>query len=118
MIRYLLDEHIPPYYRTEMLRREPSLKIWRIGEPNAPAIGTLDPELLRWCEENQFILVTNNRRSIPGHLAEHLAAGRHIPGIMATRRFANVGDVIEQLVIVAMASYEGEHKDLIRFIPW
>ncbi len=46
-----------------------------------PPRGTLDPEILVWCEQNGTILVTNNRASMPVHLHDHLAEGRHIPGI-------------------------------------
>ena len=72
-IRYLLDENVDPIFRTELLRREPEMVVWRIGDPNTPPRGTLDPEILWWCEENSFILVTNNRKSMPQHLQVHLA---------------------------------------------
>jgi len=87
MLKYLLDEHIPPAYRTQILRRAErlapfaELEVWAIGDPDAPAKGTLDPEILLWCESHGFVLVTNNRRSMPVHLADHLAAGQHVPGI-------------------------------------
>lgn len=67
-IRYLLDEHVDPLYRTELLKHEPSMTIWRIGILGAPPKGTSDADILRWCEENSFILVTNNRKSMPGYL--------------------------------------------------
>ncbi len=81
-IQYLLDEHMPPAYRTQLLSREPGLTIWKIGMPGVPPPGTLDPAILLWCEANNFVLVTNNRKSMPVHLADHLAAGRHILGIL------------------------------------
>jgi hypothetical protein len=37
------------------------------------------PEVLLWCEEYGFVLVTNNRSSMPVHLEEHLAQGHRIP---------------------------------------
>jgi len=67
---------MPLAYRTQLLSREPRLTIWKIGMPGVPPSGTLDPEILLWCEGNDFILVTNNRKSMPVHLADHLAAGR------------------------------------------
>ena len=60
-MRYLLDEHIAPSYSPQLLRAAPDLVAWLIGDPGAPPRGTLDPEILIWCEENGFILVTNNR---------------------------------------------------------
>jgi hypothetical protein len=31
MIRYLLDENVDPVYRSELLKREPAIVVWRIG---------------------------------------------------------------------------------------
>lgn len=66
---YLLDEHIPPIYRTQLLYHEPSLTVLTIGDEGAPARSTSDPEILKWCEQNNFNLITNNRNSIPQHLS-------------------------------------------------
>ena len=60
--------------------------------------GTKDSKILCWCEENNFILVTNNRRSMPTHLAEHITQGGHIPGIITVRFKVNMGRVIENLI--------------------
>ena len=57
-IQYLLDEHIASLYRTQLMRKAPYLVVRRIGDPDAPPKGTLDPEILIWCEIHNFILVT------------------------------------------------------------
>jgi Domain of unknown function (DUF5615) len=90
-IRYLLDENLARQWRVQLLRRLPSLTVWMVGDPSAPRLGTLDPEILLWCEAYRFILVTNNRRSMPRHLADHLASGHWIPGILALRKNAAMG---------------------------
>ena len=81
IICYLLDEYMPSALRVQLLRRAPDLVGWMIGDPGAPRYGTLDPDILLWCEANGFLFVTRNRQSMPVHLQEHLAAGHHIPGI-------------------------------------
>ena len=45
-MRYLLDEHVDPLFRSELLKRAPTLVVWKIGDPGAPTRGTLDPEIL------------------------------------------------------------------------
>ena len=67
-IRYLLDENVNPILRSALLRERPNLTVWQVEMLGAPALGTLDPEILIWCEENLFLLVTNNRKSMPVHL--------------------------------------------------
>ncbi|MEH1854241.1 MAG: hypothetical protein V7L11_21790 [Nostoc sp.] len=81
-LKYLLDENVDKVYNRQFLQRNPNLMMWVVGDPGAPPRGTLDQEILYWCEEYNFILVTNNRTSMPGHLAEHIAQDRSIPGIV------------------------------------
>lgn len=116
-MRYLLDEHIDPRYRTELLRTAPELEAWIIGDPGAPARGTLDPDILIWCEEHHFVLVTNNRKSMPRHLVDHLALGRHIPGILVINPALPIGDLLDELVLIAGASDENEYRDLMLYLP-
>ena len=99
-LRYLLDENVASLFRIELVRREPAVVVWKIGDPGLPPRGTLDPEILRWCEEQDFLLVTNNRKSMPEHLAAHLDAGRHVPGIKYFYKFyAKVLTFIEKYTI-------------------
>src|SRR5437899_3146627 len=93
-MRFLLDENLSSRYRRQLSRHEPELILRSVGDADAPPLGMLDPDLLVWCEEHDYLLVTNNRRSMPGHLRGHLAAGRHIPGILIIRRRADIGEVI------------------------
>lgn len=116
-MRYLLDEHIDPRLRAQLLRVVPELDVWIIGDPGAPPLGTLDPHILVWCEHNDFVLVTNNRRSMPRHLADHLAQGRHMPGIFVVNVTMNMGQVIDELVLIAGATEPAEYRDLILYLP-
>jgi hypothetical protein len=123
MLKYLLDEHIPPAYRVQMLRRAEALAVaeeftvWAIGDPDAPTKGTLDPEILCWCEEHGFALVTNNRRSMPVHLADHLAQGLHVPGIFIINLERNLKQTVDELILIAYAALEAEFADRISFLP-
>ncbi|MEH2338601.1 hypothetical protein [Nostoc sp.] len=100
-IRYLLDEHLNPAYRSQLVRREPELVVRIIGDLDAPPKATLDPEILIWCQTNGFILVTNNRKSMPGHLANHLASGCHVPGIFTIDTNQSIGQTVEELITIA-----------------
>ena len=80
-IRYLLDENVNPILRSALLNSEPNLTVWQIRMLGAPGYGTLDAEILIWCEENKFILLTRNRKSMPVHLQKHLAQNRRANGI-------------------------------------
>jgi hypothetical protein len=53
-----MDENLNPIYQIQLRRKEPDLVVWAIGDPNTPPKGTLDPDILLWCERYDFILVT------------------------------------------------------------
>ena len=116
-IQYLLDENMPPVYRDQLLNHQPDLIVWMVGDPGVPPKGTQDPEILLWCESNNFVLVTNNRRSMPVHLAEHIAQGHYVPGILVLRFKADMGRVIDELITIAGASFENEYQNRLEYIP-
>ena len=116
-IRYLLDENVDPLFRTELLRYEPEMVVWRIGDPTTPSRGTSDPDILIWCEENAFILVTNNRKSMPQHLQVHLSEGRHSSGILELNPSMSIGETIEELVLIWSASDIDEYRDKLLYLP-
>ena len=117
MRRFLIDENISPRYRTQLLYHEPSLTVLVIGDEGAPARGTPDPEILAWCEQHQFSLITNNRESMPQHLSDHLSVWHHVPGIFTINRKVSMGLIIDQLILIAGASDEDEYIDRITYIP-
>jgi hypothetical protein len=55
---------------------------------------------------------------LPVHLSDHIAAGRHVPGILEIRPKANIGDVLNTLEDIAGATFEGEYRDRIEYIPF
>jgi len=116
-VRYLLDEHIDPRLRAQLIRQAPDIVVWMIGDPGAPRYGTPDPDILLWCEANGFTLVTSNRRSMPGHLQAHLALGRHIPGILVLSPDLTIGAILEQLLLIWGASETEEYQDLLLYLP-
>lgn len=80
-------------------------------------LGTLEPNILVWLEEEQYLLVTRNRRSMPVHLRDHPAMGRHIPGIITMRPEASLGYVIDDLILIWHLAEPDEYQDQIIHIP-
>lgn len=116
-LKFILDENVDPVYQTQFLQKNPELVMWAIGDPGTPPKSTLDPEILCWCEEENFLLVTNNRKSMPVHLADHIAQGRHVPGILILNANLTIGETIEELTLIAQAAFEEEYQDQIVHLP-
>jgi hypothetical protein len=121
MLRYLLDEHLRgPLWRAiawHNSRGSYPLDVVRVGDfPDLP-LGTLDPDLLRWAQREARILVTHDPDTMPGHLADHLHAGEHSPGVFMIRPRSTLPAILSFLVDAAYASEPAEWQDRIHFIP-
>lgn len=114
---FLLDENVPLAIRAQLRRREPTIQVSVVGRPGAPPKGTPDPDLLCWIEEQDCLLVTNNRATMPVHLRDHLAADRHVPGILILPSPLDLGTVIEDLILIWGAGRPDEFQDQISYLP-
>jgi hypothetical protein len=116
-LKYLLDENVDLIYQTQLQRRNPNLVVWAVGDPGAPRESTLDPEILCWCEEYNCLLVTNNRKSMPLHLTDHIRQDRHVPGILILNPDMSIGQSMDELIMIAEASFEDEYQDQTVHLP-
>ena len=118
MIRgVLLDEHYYEWWPGAITAAVPWLDVRSIDDSDAPASGTKDPQILEWLETNQFILVTDNRSTMPGHLGDFNAQGHHVLGIFIAAKDLNIRIVAEDLEMIVGASLPEEFQDQIRFLP-
>jgi hypothetical protein len=115
--RFLLDEHINRAIQRQLRRRNPDLEVLAIGDLGTPPTGISDPDLLNWVEENGYILVTENRSTMPMHLFNHFNSGRHVPGIFWVRPGVGIGRIIEELYLIWVTSTAEEYRDCSLFIP-
>jgi Domain of unknown function (DUF5615) len=114
--KFLLDEHVDPRLQKLLRRTSPDLITWCIGDPGAPALGALDPDLLVWCDLNGFSFVTNNRASMPAHLVKHLEIGQHVPGILTLNQNMSLAETAEELLLIWQASEPEEYADQILYL--
>ena len=115
---FLLDENMAHRaIRRLLLHREPGMQVMVVGEPGAPPLSAPDPDLLAWVEEHGYLLVTRNRASMPMHLRNHLAAGRHIPGLLVVPQRMAPWQVSEELLLLWGASQPDEYRDQIVYLP-
>lgn len=119
-IAFLIDEQMPGAVFKAIVRHNRSspfrVNAVVVGGPGAPPKGTLDPELLVWTEDASRILVSYDKRTLPGHYAAHLAASRHTPGIFIFKLRHPVAFVIEFLSVVVHTSSPEEWVDRILYV--
>lgn len=113
----LLDENVPLTLLARLEKITPFIQVFAVGEGDGPPKGTQDTDILNWIEAHNCLLVTNNRSTMPVHLVDHLAQGRHIPGIIQLPRRLNMVAVVDELAAMAVASLAGEYQDQIVYLP-
>lgn len=110
---------MPHALRDEIAKHAPDVIVRFVGEAAgaAPPLGTLDPAILRWCEREQFVLVTNNRRSMPEHLAAFAARGGRMPGVFVIKIGWTIAQTADHLALVSGGSFIAEYQNQIRYLP-
>ena len=116
-VRFLIDEDLSPDYVRELRRYDQLIDVLRIGQTDAPALGTLDPEVLRYCEQAQRALITENRSTMAIHEQAHFAEGKHRWGIFKLRRGYGIGVYLADLQLIWEASEADEWLDQSQWIP-
>ncbi|NJM73738.1 MAG: DUF5615 family PIN-like protein [Scytonema sp. RU_4_4] len=117
-VRFLLDENLPPRLKVAVLRLNPGIDILRVGEPDAPQLGTPDPDVLLYLERSQRLLVTDNRASMPAHMEAHWAAGGKIWGLFWVRPRIPLGQLAQELLLVWETTEAEEWIDRLEWIPF
>ncbi len=115
--RFLLDENLR-HYLTVVRQYDPSVDVLRVGDPGAPALGALDLEVLLYCEARQRLLVTQNRKSMAVHIAEHLAAGYRHWGVFRLKPVYGFREYADAIHLVWAASEAEEWINCDEYLPW
>ena len=115
--RFLLDENLPPRLKLAVLRLNSQIDILRVGDANAPALGTLDPDILVYLQQSKQILLTDNRKSMPEHLKAHWANNDFIWGLFWLRPKATIRELADDLVLIWETTEADEWKDRLIWIP-
>lgn len=115
MLRLAADENFNADIVRGLRRRLPQLDIVRVQD--AGLSGADDPSVLGWAAGEGRILLTHDVSTLPGHAFKRVAAGQPMPGVFAARSRDPVGSTIEDLVLLAECSFEGEWEGQVRFLP-
>jgi hypothetical protein len=73
--------------------------------------------VLEWAATEGRILLTHDVATIKQYVDERLAAGLPMPGVFELAQDVPIGLAIEDILILAECSFEGEWEGQIRFLP-
>ena len=119
-LAFLLDENqrglLWRYIQRHNLKRAYPLDAVRVGDTADLSLASDDPAVLLWAERENRIIVSQDRKTLAKHLADHLTTGHRCPGIFQIRG-TRLHDVLDFLVCAAYASEPAEWENRIVFVP-
>lgn len=115
MIRLLADENVNGQILTGLARRGPPLELIRVGDVGL--VGAPDPAILEWAAAQGYVLLTHDRRTVPGFAYARVAAGKSMPGVFLVSSLMPTGLAIEEIMIAAHCLSEEECRNLVKYFP-
>ena len=98
MIRFQADADLDHDIVLSVRQRELAVDFASAAEGGL--IGIEDSEVLEIAAQQGRILITHDRRTMPGHFRDRLEAGGSSPGVFILSQFEPIGPVVEPLLTV------------------
>lgn len=114
-IRLLADENIKGEIVRGLLRREPELDLLRAQDVGLSS--TPDPQVLEWAASEGRILLTHDVATITRFAYERVANGERMPGVIEISQSLPTSAVIEDILLLASCSQEGEWEGQVLYLP-
>ena len=115
MLKLAADEDLNNDIVRGLLRRRPDLDIVRVQD--AGLSGASDPMILDWAAQEGRALLTHDVSTIARYAYDRVQAGRSMPGVFEVGRKAPIGIAIEDILLLAECSLEGEWEGQVRYLP-
>jgi predicted nuclease of predicted toxin-antitoxin system len=115
VLRLLADENFNGRILRALRRQIPDLDVVRAQDGSM--YGADDPTLLQFAANEKRILLTHDIETLVGYAWERVRLGRPMPGVIVVLTDRPIGQVIEDLEILLLASEPEELEGQIRFLP-
>ena len=115
MVRFLADENFNNQIVRGILRQNPDIDIVRVQDMDLS--GADDPTVLAWAAQEGRIVLTHDVATMTTFAYQRIQAGLSMPGLFEVSRRVPVGLAIEEIILIAECSIEGEWEGQVRFLP-
>jgi Domain of unknown function (DUF5615) len=113
-LKFLADNDLSEHIRRGLLRLEPSIDF--LGKQEGGIVGLSDPEVLRIATEMGRIVVSHDRNTMTAHF-DRFVVLRTSPGLIIVPQTMDIGDAIEELLMIWACSDAGEWLNRRSFVP-
>ncbi len=115
MLRLAADENFNNDILRGVTRRIPTIDIVRVQD--AGLTSKDDPTILEWAAQVQRVILTHDVATMTRHAYQRVEDGKPMPGVFEIARHVPIGVAIEEIILLAECSLEGEWEGQVRYLP-
>jgi hypothetical protein len=115
VLRLAADENFNNDIIRGLTRRNPDLEIVRVQD--AGLSGADDPAVLEWAAAEGRVLVTHDVSTMTRYAWDRVRASKPMPGLIEVSPSVSIQSAIEDLLLIAECSVDGELDDRILYLP-
>ncbi len=115
MLSFAADENFNIHIVNGVLRRLPTADILRVQVANLE--GADDPAVLEWAASEGRVLLTHDVNTLTTFAYERIAQGLRMPGVFEVSLKVPISVAIEEILLLAECSLEGEWEGQVNYLP-
>lgn len=115
MLRLLSDENVHGDIVRGLLLRQPDLDLQRVQDVGLRQWE--DPEILEWATNNNRILLTHDRATIPDFAYDRIMQEKIMPEVLVIHNQMPIRQAIDEILLLVECSQQTEWSDIILYLP-
>ena len=115
MIKLATDENFNGKIIRGLRRRNPDIDIVRVQD--SPVFEGDDPSVLAWAAQENRVLLTHDIRTMSTFALERIERGLPMPGLFQVNQTAAISQIIEDVLLLASCSIDGDWEGQIHYLP-
>lgn len=115
MLKFLADENFDGRVLRGLLRHLPELDL--VTVQNLGLRGRPDPEILERAAEENRILLSYDRATMPAHVHARVSRGERMPGVVIIPFDLPIQTILEALLVLTQAGRPEDFGDQVTYLP-
>jgi predicted nuclease of predicted toxin-antitoxin system len=115
MLRLLSDENFNGDIIRGLFLRQPNLDLVRVQDVGLQELD--DPTILAWAAENNRIVVTHDRATMPDFAYKRLINNKLMTGLFIVSDRISIRQAIDEILLLVTDTKQGEWKGCVLYIP-
>lgn len=115
MLRLLADENFNRDIVRGLLLRQPDLDIVRVQDVGLGESD--DPAVLAWAADNNRIVLTHDRATLPDYAYHRIAAGEQMMGVFVLDDRFPIGPAIQEILLIVDCSEQSDWNRSVIHLP-